>query len=233
MSPFLHLPVHRDTKKHTEKPYHTGYKAVLYCLCLFNCRLSSTALVGQEKGLPAQGIPASTELALEQILEVLKESPTKAMEIKVTILLVSLRAKNLCKQCTIIILLFAKNDPIWKAIHQEKQVCISMQLGQLVERVQGQGNVDKISILLAEPWSKPAFAYATFRKAKKEIMPSWKQSWKHTREKEKSKAYAKAIQHQPRCQHGTSVHKVHVNCISHVILSHLLTHLGCVYNCSL
>jgi hypothetical protein len=35
------------------------------------------------------------------------------------------------------------------------------------------------------------------------------------------------------CQHGTSVHKVHVNCISHVTLSHLLTHLGCVYNRSL
>jgi hypothetical protein len=28
------------------------------------------------------------------------------------------------------------------------------------------------------------------------------------------------------CQHGTSVHKIHVNCISHVTLRHLLTHLG-------
>jgi hypothetical protein len=27
------------------------------------------------------------------------------------------------------------------------------------------------------------------------------------------------------CQHGTSVHNVHVNCITHVILRHLLTHL--------
>ena len=35
------------------------------------------------------------------------------------------------------------------------------------------------------------------------------------------------------CQPGTSVHKVHVNCISHVILCHLLTHLGCVYNRSM
>jgi hypothetical protein len=35
------------------------------------------------------------------------------------------------------------------------------------------------------------------------------------------------------CQHGTPVHKVHVNCISHVTLRHLLTHLGCVYNRSL
>jgi hypothetical protein len=32
---------------------------------------------------------------------------------------------------------------------------------------------------------------------------------------------------------GTSVHKVHVNYISHVTLRHLLTHLGCVYNRSL
>jgi hypothetical protein len=36
-----------------------------------------------------------------------------------------------------------------------------------------------------------------------------------------------------KCQPGTSVHKVHVNCISHVTLCHLLTHLGCVYNRSL
>jgi hypothetical protein len=36
-----------------------------------------------------------------------------------------------------------------------------------------------------------------------------------------------------RSQPGTSVHKVHVNCISHVTLRHLLTHLGCVYNRSL
>jgi hypothetical protein len=35
------------------------------------------------------------------------------------------------------------------------------------------------------------------------------------------------------CQHGTPVHKVHVNCISHVTLCYLLTHLGCVYNRSL
>ena len=35
------------------------------------------------------------------------------------------------------------------------------------------------------------------------------------------------------CQPGTSVHKVHVNCISHVTLCHLLTHLGCVYNRSM
>ena len=35
------------------------------------------------------------------------------------------------------------------------------------------------------------------------------------------------------CQHGTPVHKVYVNCISHVTLRHLLTHLGCVYNLSL
>jgi hypothetical protein len=30
------------------------------------------------------------------------------------------------------------------------------------------------------------------------------------------------------CQPGTSVHRVHVNCISHVTLCHLLTHLRCV-----
>jgi hypothetical protein len=35
------------------------------------------------------------------------------------------------------------------------------------------------------------------------------------------------------CQPGTSVHKIHVNCISHVTVRHLLTHLGCVYNRSL
>ena len=35
------------------------------------------------------------------------------------------------------------------------------------------------------------------------------------------------------CQPGTSVHRVHVNSISHVILRHLLTHLGCVYNRSM
>jgi hypothetical protein len=35
------------------------------------------------------------------------------------------------------------------------------------------------------------------------------------------------------CQPGTSVHRVHVNCISHVTLRHLLTHLGCVYNRSM
>jgi hypothetical protein len=36
-----------------------------------------------------------------------------------------------------------------------------------------------------------------------------------------------------RCQPGTSVHKIHMNCISHVTLRHLLTPLGCVYNRSL
>jgi hypothetical protein len=35
------------------------------------------------------------------------------------------------------------------------------------------------------------------------------------------------------CQPGTSGHRVHVNCISHVTLRHLLTHLGCVYNRSI
>jgi hypothetical protein len=35
------------------------------------------------------------------------------------------------------------------------------------------------------------------------------------------------------CQPGTSVHKIHVNCITHVTLRHWLTHLGCVYNRSL
>jgi hypothetical protein len=35
------------------------------------------------------------------------------------------------------------------------------------------------------------------------------------------------------CQPGTSVHRLHVNCISHVTLRHLLTHLGCVYNRSI
>jgi hypothetical protein len=34
-------------------------------------------------------------------------------------------------------------------------------------------------------------------------------------------------------QPGTSVHRVHVNCISHVTLRHLLTHLGYVYNRSM
>jgi hypothetical protein len=37
----------------------------------------------------------------------------------------------------------------------------------------------------------------------------------------------------PQCQPGTSVHKVHVNCVSHVTLLCLLTHLGCVYNRSM
>jgi hypothetical protein len=37
----------------------------------------------------------------------------------------------------------------------------------------------------------------------------------------------------PQCQLGTSVHKVHVNCVSHVTLLYLLTHLGCVYNRSM
>jgi hypothetical protein len=36
-----------------------------------------------------------------------------------------------------------------------------------------------------------------------------------------------------RCQPGTSVQRIHVNCISHVTLRHWLTHLGCVYNRSL
>jgi hypothetical protein len=36
-----------------------------------------------------------------------------------------------------------------------------------------------------------------------------------------------------QCQLGTSVHKVHVNCVSHMTLRHLLTHLGCVYSRSL
>jgi hypothetical protein len=35
------------------------------------------------------------------------------------------------------------------------------------------------------------------------------------------------------CQPGTSVHRVHVDCISHVTLCHLLTHLGYVYNRSM
>jgi hypothetical protein len=37
----------------------------------------------------------------------------------------------------------------------------------------------------------------------------------------------------PQCQLGTSVHKVHVNCVSYMTLRHLLTHLGCVYSRSL
>jgi hypothetical protein len=35
------------------------------------------------------------------------------------------------------------------------------------------------------------------------------------------------------CQPGTSDHKIPVNCISHVSLRHLLTHVGCRYNRSL
>jgi hypothetical protein len=35
------------------------------------------------------------------------------------------------------------------------------------------------------------------------------------------------------CQPGTSVHRVHVNCISHVTLHRVLTYLGCVYNRSM
>ncbi|KAF2821741.1 hypothetical protein CC86DRAFT_99967 [Ophiobolus disseminans] len=34
----------------------------------------------------------------------------------------------------------------------------------------------------------------------------------------------------PNCQPGTSVHMVHCGLYLHVTLSHLLTHLGCVYN---
>jgi hypothetical protein len=37
----------------------------------------------------------------------------------------------------------------------------------------------------------------------------------------------------PQCQPGTSVHKVHVNCVSHVTPLYLLTHPGCVYNRSM
>jgi hypothetical protein len=37
----------------------------------------------------------------------------------------------------------------------------------------------------------------------------------------------------PQCQLSTSVHKVHVNCVSHMTLRHLLTHIGCVYSRSL
>jgi hypothetical protein len=37
----------------------------------------------------------------------------------------------------------------------------------------------------------------------------------------------------PQCQLGTSVHKVHVNCVSYMTLRHLLTRLGCVYSRSL
>jgi hypothetical protein len=39
--------------------------------------------------------------------------------------------------------------------------------------------------------------------------------------------------HVAACQPDTSVHMVHVNCISHVTLRHLLTHLGCVYSRSM
>jgi hypothetical protein len=35
------------------------------------------------------------------------------------------------------------------------------------------------------------------------------------------------------CQPGTSVHKVHCELHPHVTLSHLITHLGCVYNRSM
>jgi hypothetical protein len=35
------------------------------------------------------------------------------------------------------------------------------------------------------------------------------------------------------CQPGTPLHRVYVNCISHLTLRHLLTHLGCVYNRSM
>jgi hypothetical protein len=36
-----------------------------------------------------------------------------------------------------------------------------------------------------------------------------------------------------KCQHGTSVYKVHVNCISDMTFCYLLTHLGCIYSCSM
>jgi hypothetical protein len=35
------------------------------------------------------------------------------------------------------------------------------------------------------------------------------------------------------CQPGTSIHRIHVNCISHVTIRHMLTHLSCVYNRSM
>jgi predicted SnoaL-like aldol condensation-catalyzing enzyme len=44
---------------------------------------------------------------------------------------------------------------------------------------------------------------------------------------------SQAMRNAISCQPGTSVHRVHVNCISHVTLRHLLTHLGCVYNRSM
>ena len=51
---------------------------------------------------------------------------------------------------------------------------------------------------------------------------------------ERDEAYQppKSTRH-TQCQPGTSVHRVYVNCISHVTLCHLLTHLGCVYNRSM
>jgi hypothetical protein len=45
--------------------------------------------------------------------------------------------------------------------------------------------------------------------------------------------YIASVSPAPQCQLGTSVHKVHVNCVSHMTLRHLLTHLGCVFSRSL
>jgi hypothetical protein len=95
--------------------------------------------------------------ALGQILGAFKGFPIKAMEIEAAILPVSLRAEKLCHQYAIRTLSFAKSHPIRKAIKRQQQLGISTQLGELARRVQGLHNVEEITILLAKPWSKPAF----------------------------------------------------------------------------
>jgi hypothetical protein len=57
------LPAHKEARKHTKRPYHTGYKAAVHCLRLFIRGPLNTALVEQEKELPTKGVPATAELS--------------------------------------------------------------------------------------------------------------------------------------------------------------------------
>jgi len=59
--------------------------------------------------------------ALRQILGAFRGSPTKALEIEASILLVELRAEKLCQQYAIRLLTFSKHYLIQQALQQQKQ----------------------------------------------------------------------------------------------------------------
>jgi hypothetical protein len=66
--------------------------------------------------------------------------------------------------------------------------------------IQGNEYADRLAKAGLKRKAKDALTSLSYlkSKAREEILSSWKQSWKNTREKEKGKAYTRAIQDQPR-----------------------------------